>query len=159
MYCNQYLNSKISLLQPWPNFNGNYVIPSPQLKCFSPKIRWRPKKKGLRRKLKCFFLEIKWRPKKKKKKKGLHRNLGLYSAGICRIYSCWLALDRFIIQRSNLDGRTRVVSRAGLFGSGSGLNFTKISGLIRTWDVLFVLGAQKHNQNNLAKLLNFSDLT
>ena len=36
--------------------------------------------------------------------KSLHRNLGLYSAGICRIYSCWLALDRFIIQRSNLDG-------------------------------------------------------
>ena len=37
-------------------------------------------------------------------KKGLHGNLGLSSAGICRIYSCWLALDCFIIQRSNLDG-------------------------------------------------------
>ena len=56
---------------------------------------------------------------------------------------------------------SRVVSQAGLFGSGSGsgLKLTKISGLIRAWDVLFVLGAQKYNQNNLAKLLNFSDLT
>ena len=52
-----------------------------------------------------------------------------------------------------------LVSRAGLLGSGSGLNLTKISGLIRAWDVLFVLGAQKYNQNNLARLLNFSDLT
>ena len=43
---------------------------------------------------------------KKKKKKDLHLKLGLYSAGICRIYSCWLALDRFIIQRSNLDAWT-----------------------------------------------------
>ena len=38
---------------------------------------------------------------KTKKKK-----LRLYSAGICRIYSCWLALFRLIIQRSNLDGGT-----------------------------------------------------
>ena len=36
----------------------------------------------------------------------------------------------------------RVISRAGLFGSGSGLKLTKISGLIRALDVLFVLGAQ-----------------
>ena len=35
----------------------------------------------------------------------------------------------------------------------------KISGLIRAWDVLFVLGAQKYNQNNLATLLNSSDVT
>ena len=39
----------------------------------------------------------------------------------------------------------RVVSRAGLFGSGSGLKLTKIAGLIRAWDVRFVLGAQKYN--------------
>ena len=52
----------------------------------------------------------------------------------------------------------RVVSRAGLFGSGSGLKLTKTSGLIRAWDVRFALGAQKYNQNNLATLLNFSDL-
>ena len=54
-----------------------------------------------------------------------------------------------------------IVSRAGLFGSGlgSGLKLTKISGLIRARDVLFVLSAQKSNQNNLATLLNFSDLT
>ena len=51
--------------------------------------------------LSCFFPEIRWRPKK-----GLHCNLGLYSAGICRIYSCWLALLRLVIQRSNLDGGT-----------------------------------------------------
>ena len=53
----------------------------------------------------------------------------------------------------------RVVSRAGLFGSGSGLKLTKTSGLFRAWDMLFVLGAQKYNQNNLATLLNFSDLS
>ena len=54
--------------------------------------------------------------------------------------------------------RSRVVSRVGLFELGSGLKLTKISGLIRAQDVLFVLGAQKYNQNNLATLLNFSDL-
>ena len=48
-----------------------------------------------------------------------------------------------------------VVSGAGLFGSGSGLNLTKISGLIRAWDVLFVLDAQKHNQNRLGHFLIF----
>ena len=97
----QYLNYKIlhggTLLHPWPNVSGNYVIPSLQLKCFFPETSWRPKK-GLRRKLKCFFLKS-----SEEQKKGLHRNLGLYSAGICRIHSCWLALDLFIIQRSNLD--------------------------------------------------------
>ena len=45
------------------------------------------------------------------------------------------------------------------FGPGSGPKLTKTSGLIRAWDVLFVLSAQKYNQNNLATLLNFSDLT
>ena len=95
----QYLNCKIL---HGGRFCGNYVILSPQLKCFFPETRRRPKKKkDLRRKLKCFFPEVNWRPKK-----GLHRNLGLYSSGICKIYSCWLALDRFIIQRSNLDGWT-----------------------------------------------------
>ena len=56
---------------------------------------------------------------------------------------------------------TKVVSRVWLLGpsSGSGQKLKKISGLIRAWDVLFVLGAQKYNQNNLATLLNFSDLT
>ena len=53
----------------------------------------------------------------------------------------------------------KVVSQAGLFGSGSGLKLTKSSGLILAWDWLFVLGAQKHNQNNLVTLLNFSDIT
>ena len=55
--------------------------------------------------------------------------------------------------------RNRVLSQAGLFGSGSGQKLTKISGLIRAREVFFVLGAQKYNQNNLATLLNFSDLT
>ena len=45
------------------------------------------------------------------------------------------------------------------FGPGLGLKLTKISGLIRAWDVLFVLGVQKNNQNNLAISLNFLDLT
>ena len=45
------------------------------------------------------------------------------------------------------------------FGPGSGLKLTKISGLNWTWDVLFVSRAQKYNQNNLATLLNFLDLT
>ena len=103
--CMQYLNCKIllgrTLLQLWPNafglrkhFSENYVITSPKLH--------EDQKKGLRQKLTCFFPESRWRPKNK----GLHRNLGLYSAGICRIYLCWLALFRLIIQRSNLDGGT-----------------------------------------------------
>ena len=55
----------------------------------------------------------------------------------------------------------RVVSRAFRvgFGPGSGLKLTTISGLIRTRDVLFLFGTQNYNQNNLATLLNFSDLT
>ena len=75
----------------------------------------------------CCFPEIRWRPKKKKRSSSIievffcffSRNqvktirkmsapqLGLYSAGRCRIYSYWLALFRLIIiQRSNLDGET-----------------------------------------------------
>ena len=42
---------------------------------------------------------------------------------------------------------------------GLGLKLTKIWRFFRASDVLFVLGAQKYNQNNLATLLNFSDLT
>ena len=60
------------------------------------------------------------------------------------------SLSFFSLKQSWKSGR--------LFGSGSGLKLTKISGLIRAWDVLFALGAQKYNQNNLATLLNFSDL-
>ena len=59
-----------------------------------------------------------------------------------------------------INSQIRVISRARLFGSGSGLKLTKILGLIWAWDVLFALiGAQKYNQNNLATLLKFSDLT
>ena len=67
-----------------------------------------------------------------------------------------------VLQNSNfLTIQARVVSRAFRvgFGPGSGLKLTKISGLIRAWDVHFVLGVQKNNQNNLAILLNFLDLT
>ena len=60
---------------------------------------------------------------------------------------------------SKTEPYSRVLSRAGLFGSGSGLKLTKISGLIGAWDVLFVSKAQKSNQNNLATLLDFWDLT
>ena len=47
----------------------------------------------------------------------------------------------------------------GTLRVGFGPKIDKISGLIRAWDVVFVLGAQKYNQNNLATLLNFLDLT
>ena len=56
-------------------------------------------------------------------------------------------------------GSEAELCRTGLFGSGLGLKLTKISGLIWAWDILFVLGAQKGNQTNLATLLNFSGLT
>ena len=77
---------------------------------FSPKPgedqKKKTKKQGLRRKLKCFYQKSSEDQKNRIKIKGLHRNLALYSAEICRIYSCWLALHRFIIQRSNLGGWT-----------------------------------------------------
>ena len=60
---------------------------------------------------------------------------------------------------SSTSVRPGVVSRAGLFGSGAGLKLTKVSGLILAREVLFVLGAQKYNQNKLARLLNFSNRT
>ena len=41
-------------------------------------------------------------------KKGLHRNLVLYSAGICGICLSCQALFRLISQRSNLDGGRKV---------------------------------------------------
>ena len=45
------------------------------------------------------------------------------------------------------------------FRVGFGPKVDKIAGLIRACDVLFVLGAQKYNQNKLATFLKFSDLT
>ena len=48
--------------------------------------------------------------------------------------------------------------RLGL-GLGLGLKLTKNSGVIRAWDAHFVLDAQKYTQNNLATMVNFSDLT
>ena len=73
--------------------------------------------------------------------------------------NCWApGIEESTVLGRNDDAH-RVVSRAGLFGSGSGLKFTKMSGLIRALDVLFAISAQKYNQNNLVTLLNFSDLT
>ena len=99
----QYLNCKIlhvgTLLQPWPNafemqkyFSGNYVFPSPKSSVDQKKERPLPKIKE--------FLSPK---SSKEQNKGLHRNLGLNSAGICGIYSCRQALLRLINQRSNLN--------------------------------------------------------
>ena len=39
----------------------------------------------------------------------------------------------------------KVVSRAELFGLGSGLKLTKVLGLFRARNVLFVISAQKYN--------------
>ena len=64
-------------------------------------------------------------------------------------------LIRYKVSQSCKSGRA---FRVG-FGPGSGLKLTKMSGLIRAWDELFVLGVQKNNQNYLAILLNFKDLT
>ena len=116
----QYLNCKIlhggTLLQPWPNafglqkyFSEDYIILSPKLND--------DQKKSLHRKLKCFLPKLGEDQKTKKKvfadsrsvsppKSIFPRNLVLYSAVICRIYSCCLALFRRIIQRSNIDGET-----------------------------------------------------
>ena len=44
------------------------------------------------------------------------------------------------------------------FRIGFGPKVDKNFGLIRAWDVLFVLGEHKYNWNNLATLVNFSDL-
>ena len=67
-------------------------------------------------------------------------------------YEKYLAVSSFA--QSCKSGRA---FRVG-FGPGSGLKLTKISGFIRASDVLFVLDAQKYNQSNLARLLNFSAL-
>ena len=102
----QHLNCKIlhggKLLQPWPNafgmrkyFSGNHVFPS-------PKSSEDQKKKVFTENWRVFVPEIKWRPKKK----GLHRNSRLNSAGICGICSCCLAIFRLFNQSSNLDGGT-----------------------------------------------------
>ena len=41
------------------------------------------------------------------------------------------------------------------FRVGFGPKIDKVLGLIRVWVVLFLLGAQKYNQNNLAITLTF----
>ena len=63
-------------------------------------------------------------------------------------------------------GEIRFVSPAKLFGSDSGRvragfrpKVDKNGGLNSAWEVFFVLGAQKYNQNNLATLLKFSNLS
>ena len=81
----------------------------PATEVFFPELKW-----GLKKKKEKVFAEnwsvFSWNQVKTKYKKKRsspqYQNLGLYSAGICRIYLCWMALDRFIIQRSNFDGWT-----------------------------------------------------
>ena len=52
-------------------------------------------------------------------------------------------------------GATRQICKSGrAFRIGFGPKVDKILGLIWASDVLFVLGAQKYNQKNLATLLN-----
>ena len=51
----------------------------------------------------CFFPNS---GEDQEEKKGLHRNSGLYSAEISRMYLCWVAVFRLIIQCLNLDGGT-----------------------------------------------------
>ena len=73
-----------------------------EIMSFRPRNRVKAKKKGSSPKIE--FLSPKSSEDQKIKKKGLHRNLRLNSAGICGIYSCWKALFRLIKQHSNLDG-------------------------------------------------------
>ena len=66
-------------LCPWPR-------PWPRALCPRLHLWWRPIKKiDLYRNWRGFVREIKWT----RKKRGLHRNLGLNLVGICGIYSCW----------------------------------------------------------------------
>ena len=52
---------------------------------------------------------------------------------VAKKYGVNISVSAFTLDRS---------SRAGLFGSGSGIKLIKTSGLIRAWDKIFVLGAQ-----------------
>ena len=52
-----------------------------------------------------------------------------------------------------LAGQDRVFRVGFQIRAGFGSKIDKTSGIIRAWDVLFVLGAQNYNQNNLATLL------
>ena len=85
-----------TLLQPSPNFTGDYAIPSPQLNADQKK----KEKKGLRRRLKCVFPEI---IVKTKKKKCLPQFGTTFGRNLLD-FPLWLAFFRLIIQRSNLDG-------------------------------------------------------
>ena len=73
-----------------------------------------------------------------------------------------LGTHSFPAWRSALKGTLSVVQgcKSGwAFRVGFGPKVDKISGSIRAWDVLFVLGTQKYDQNNLATLQNSSDPT
>ena len=65
---------------------------------FFPETRWRPKKKVYAENWSVFSLKSSEDQKKKRSSPQFGTIFG--------IYSCWLALDRFIIQGSNLDGWT-----------------------------------------------------
>ena len=63
------------------------------------------------------------------------------------VTSSWIDSQTLITPQSCKSGRAFLV--------GFGPKVDEISGLIRARDVLFVSGAQKYNQSNLATLLNF----
>ena len=83
------------------------------------RVKTKKIKKSLHRKSKSFCP----RNQVKTKKKGLHRNLGLNSTGICGIYSCCQALFRLFNQRSNLDGETLNLDGGTLNLDGGTLTF------------------------------------
>ena len=72
-----------------------------------------------------------------------YQNRSDHSAATAQWKSVGLVIERLLVPGLIFELPIRVVSLAGLFGSGSGLKLTKISGLIGAWDVLFVYSAQK----------------
>ena len=95
------LTPKFKGLNNQKNSKLSQSLSPPQIRRNSPKIGEDQQKKKKKRK-KVFA--VSWSVSSSKST--FPRNLVLYSARICRIYSCWLALFRLIIQRSNLDGGT-----------------------------------------------------
>ena len=85
-------------------FSGNYVFPSPKSSEDQKKSSPKNPQKRSSPKIEEFLSPKSSEDHIKKNKKGLHRNLGLNSAGICEIYSCCQTVFGLFNQRSNLDG-------------------------------------------------------
>ena len=73
---------------------------------FCPEVERRSKTKTKKRSLPKIEEFLTPESSEDQKKKGLHRNVGLNSAGICGIYLCCQALFHLFNQLSNLDGGT-----------------------------------------------------